>query len=102
MRIADLGAGTGLVGQRLKEEYGFTKITAFDLSKCMLYEVKKKCAYSDFVTCDLNEEDMAQYYGQFDNAIQWYSIVKLAIILWYCIFCSKFLRQTIIVYHANR
>ena len=36
VRIADLGAGTGLVGQRLKEEYGFTNITAFDLSNYMV------------------------------------------------------------------
>ena len=68
-KIGDVGAGTGLVGQLLKEDYGYTNIVAMDISPGMLEEAKKKGAYNDFILCDLNEENLEKYYKQFDHAI---------------------------------
>ena len=68
-KIGDVGAGTGLVGQQLKEEYGYSNITAMDISPGMLEEAKKKGAYNDFVVCDLNEEHLEKFQNQFDHAI---------------------------------
>ncbi|KAI6654041.1 hypothetical protein LOD99_2888 [Oopsacas minuta] len=69
VKIADFGAGTGRVGQELKEQHGYTNIVAMDISPGMLDEAKKKDAYNDFIVSDLNEDNMEKYYKQFDHAI---------------------------------
>ena len=68
-KIGDVGAGTGLVGKQLKEEYGYTNIVAMDISPGMLEEAKKKGAYNDFIICDLNADDLEKHHDQFDHAI---------------------------------
>ena len=68
VRIADIGAGTGRVGQLLKEN-GYNNLTAFDISSGMLEEAKKKNIYKDHIECDLNEEKMDEYLKKFDHAI---------------------------------
>ena len=68
-RILDVGAGTGSVGQMLKEHSGYTNIVAMDISLGMLEEAKKKDVYNEFIYCDLNNDDMEKYYKQFDHAI---------------------------------
>ena len=68
-KIADVGAGTGLVGQLLTELYGYNNLTAFDVSAGMLEEAKKKNAYNDFVMCDLHVDDMEKYQHKYDHAI---------------------------------
>ena len=68
-RILDVGAGTGAVGQLLKEHSGYTNIVAMDISPGMLEEEKKKDVYNEFIYCDLNEDHMDKYYKQFDDAI---------------------------------
>ena len=60
-KIADVGAGTGMPGQTMKE-LGYTNMTAFDISPGMLEEAKKKDVYTDFILCDFG-------YKQFDHAI---------------------------------
>ena len=69
VKIADVGAGTGLVGQLLTELYGYNNLTAFDVSAGMLEEAKKKDAYNDFVMCDLHVDDMEKYQQKYDHAI---------------------------------
>ena len=68
-KILDVGAGTGVVGQLLKEQSGYTNIVAMDISPAMLEEAKKKDAYKEFILCDLNEDNLEKYYKQFDHAI---------------------------------
>ena len=68
-KIADMGAGTGLVGQILREVYGYTNLTAFDISKSMLDEAKKKGIYNHFVICDLNDGDLTEFDQQYDHLI---------------------------------
>jgi len=46
-RILDAGAGTGLVGQLLRER-GYVNLVAMDLSKGMLEAARKKHAYNEF------------------------------------------------------
>ena len=67
-KIADVGAGTGMPGQTMKE-LGYTNMTAFDISPGMLEEAKKKDVYTDFILCDFNEDTMEKYHKQFDHAI---------------------------------
>ena len=67
-KIADIGAGTGSSGQRMKE-LGYTNMTAFDISPGMLEEAKKKDVYTDFILCDFNEDSMEKYHKQFDYAM---------------------------------
>ena len=67
-KIADIGAGTGMPGQIMKE-LGYTNMTAFDISPGMLEEAKKKDVYTDFILCDFNEDSMEKYHKQFDHAM---------------------------------
>ena len=67
-KIADVGAGTGIAGQVLKEN-GYTNLTAFDISVVMLDEAKKKDIYSEHIECDLHEADLTEYYRKFDHVI---------------------------------
>ena len=68
-KIADVGAGTGLVGKELNEIYDYNNLTAFDVSPGMLEEAKKKGAYNDFVLCDLHEDSMEEHRHKYDHAI---------------------------------
>ncbi|SLN31716.1 Malonyl-[acyl-carrier protein] O-methyltransferase [Roseovarius albus] len=51
--ILDAGAGTGLVGQTLKEA-GFQRLIAVDYSEGMLDIARKKQVYEDVHQCDLS------------------------------------------------
>ena len=53
-RVLDAGAGTGLVGERLKG-LGYSNIEALDLSAGMLEEARKKNAYTAFHQMTLGE-----------------------------------------------
>ena len=53
-RVLDAGAGTGLVGERLKR-LGYSNIEALDLSLGMLEEARKKNAYTAFHQMTLGE-----------------------------------------------
>lgn len=52
-RLADVGAGTGLVGKHL-HDFGYHDLTAVDFSKEMLREAAKKKIYSSLIHMDLN------------------------------------------------
>ena len=66
--ILDLGAGTGMCGELLKNA-GYTNMTAIDLSEKMLEEAKKKNLYKSMVQKDLNEDSLEEFDGQFDAVI---------------------------------
>ena len=68
-KLLDVGAGTGGVGQLLKEKSGYTDIVAMDISPGMLEEAKRKNAYNEFILCDSNKDDLGKYYQKFDHAI---------------------------------
>ncbi|WP_120499387.1 class I SAM-dependent methyltransferase [Roseovarius sp. EL26] len=53
MLIMDAGAGTGLVGQTLKEA-GFQRLIAVDYSEGMLEIARQKQVYQDVHKCDLS------------------------------------------------
>ena len=66
-RVLDAGAGTGLVGERLKE-LGYSNIEALDLSAGMLEEARKKNAYTAFHQMTMGEPlDFPT--GEFDATI---------------------------------
>ena len=67
-KILDLGAGTGMCGEILKN-YGYSNITALDLSEQMLEEAKKKNIYNKFVEKDLNRDSLKELEGLFDAVI---------------------------------
>ena len=67
VKIADIGAGTGTVGQLLKEN-GYTNLTAFDISAHMLEEAKMKNIYKDLLSA-ISMKKMEEYFQQFDYAI---------------------------------
>lgn len=67
--IVDVGAGTGFVGEILKQTYGYTNLTAVDISPKMLEEAKKKNLYKEFILCDLNKDSLEAYYQKFDHLI---------------------------------
>ena len=67
-RIADVGAGTGIVGQVMKDN-GYTNLTAFDISVAMLDEAKQKGIYNEHIECDLHVTDLGVHNKKFDHAI---------------------------------
>ena len=54
--ILDMGCGTGLVGQYLKEK-GFTNITGVDASSEMIVKSEEKKAYSELEELFLGQPD---------------------------------------------
>ncbi len=62
--ILDVGAGTGLVGQRLAEN-GLESIHAIDISPEMLEQAKEKGCYSKSILADLSQplDLQSEYYG---------------------------------------
>ena len=64
-KILDLGCGTGLIGQYLKE-FGFTNVTGIDVSPVMLSHAKEKQAYAELVEYDLL--DLDNFPGKLRNA----------------------------------
>lgn len=65
--IFDMGCGTGLVGQYLKER-GFTKVVGVDASKGMLDKAKEKESYSELEELFLGKPDTfpTKYHNRFD------------------------------------
>ena len=65
--VFDMGCGTGLVGQYLKER-GFTKVVGVDASKGMLEKAKEKDAYSELTELFLGLPDTfpKEYHNRFD------------------------------------
>ena len=53
VRLADLGAGTGLVGQHL-HSFGYQNLTVLDFSDDMLQQAPQKKAYRYLICIDLN------------------------------------------------
>lgn len=49
MKLLDLGCGTGLLGQVLKEKYGFDNIVGLDVSEEMLARAREKGVYKRLV-----------------------------------------------------
>ena len=66
--ILDLGAGTGMCGEILKNA-GYTNMTAIDLSERMLEEAKKKNIYKSVVQKDLNVDSLEEFNELFDAVI---------------------------------
>lgn len=55
LRILDVGAGTGLVGNILRD-YGYRNIDALDISQRMLDEAKKRNIYKNMFCAALGEK----------------------------------------------
>jgi len=49
LKLLDLGCGTGLLGQVLKEKYGFDNIVGLDVSEEMLARAREKGVYKRLV-----------------------------------------------------
>ena len=66
-RILDMGCGTGLVGQYLKER-GFKKVVGVDASKGMLDKAAEKNSYSELKELFLGLPDTfpREYHNRFD------------------------------------
>lgn len=67
VEIFDMGCGTGLVGQYLKER-GFKKVVGVDASKGMLDKAREKDSYSELKELFLGLPDTfpAEYHNRFD------------------------------------
>jgi len=67
VRVLDMGCGTGLVGQYLKED-GFTNIDGQDASTEMLKKAEEKAAYKELDELFLGKPDSypAKYHGLYD------------------------------------
>jgi len=65
--IFDMGCGTGLVGQYLKER-GFTKVVGVDASKGMLDKAKEKESYTELEELFLGKPETfpKKYHNRFD------------------------------------
>ena len=65
--IFDMGCGTGLVGQYLKER-GFTKVVSVDASKGMLDKAKEKESYTELEELFLGKPETfpKKYHNRFD------------------------------------
>ena len=68
-RVLDAGVGTGLVGEFLSKEYGFTELVGVDLAATMVERAAAKGLYSELFVADL--EDMSRQFpeAEFDAAI---------------------------------
>lgn len=49
LKLLDLGCGTGLVGEILKEKYGFDNLVGLDVSEDMLEKAKEKGIYKKLI-----------------------------------------------------
>ncbi len=67
VRIADLGCGTGLVAESLRE-HGYVNVDGFDASANMLAEAEKKQCYQRLVHVDLTDTS-ALPTAEYDAAI---------------------------------
>ena len=65
--ILDMGCGTGLVGQYLKE-FGYEKVVGLDASQGMLEKAKEKSAYTELELLFLGQPDTfpAQHHNRYD------------------------------------
>jgi len=69
VRIVDVGAGTGLVGERLSDA-GYTHITAFDTSIDMLAIARDKMCYEDQIIGDITSiSEDSPLNGSFDGKL---------------------------------
>ncbi|WP_411023381.1 class I SAM-dependent DNA methyltransferase, partial [Salmonella sp. s51228] len=67
--IIDIGAGTGLVGLELNK-FGYTNLSAIDISYGMLDEAKNKKVYSEFILANINTDiNIESKNIPFDNGI---------------------------------
>ena len=66
MKIMDAGAGTGIIGEYLKER-GYTNVDALDLSQGMLDIAEKKNVYKKLICAPLTEERVSEVEtGEYD------------------------------------
>ena len=69
MKILDVGAGTGLVGENLRGR-GYTHIDALDISQEMLDVTKEKDIYSKLICAALGDEPVSEIAtGEYDGLI---------------------------------
>ena len=58
LKILDLGCSTGIVGEPLKERFGFVNLVGLDVSEDMLKKAKEKEVYNKFVCSYVTNERM--------------------------------------------
>ena len=69
MKILDAGAGTGMVGENLRER-GYTHIDALDICQEMLDVAKEKNIYNKQICAALSEEPVSEIAtGEYDGLI---------------------------------
>ena len=69
MKILDVGAGTGLVGENLRGR-GYTHIDALDICQEMLDIAKEKDIYNKLICAALSEEPVSEIAeGEYDGLI---------------------------------
>ena len=65
--ILDVGCGTGLVAEQLKEQ-GYQKISGLDISSCMLEQAEEKNVYQKLI-CSPLEEISREHQKEYDIAV---------------------------------
>ena len=69
LKIIDVGAGTGLVGEEL-HKLGYSDLHALDISQEMLNEAKKKNVYNKLICASLSDQGIPDVEtGEFDALI---------------------------------
>ncbi|XP_031550725.1 methyltransferase-like protein 27 [Actinia tenebrosa] len=68
MRILDVGAGTGIIGQHLKE-LGYTGIDGLDISQKMLNIARDKGIYKNLICAALSEKKIDQIQTGYYDAL---------------------------------
>ena len=66
MKILDVGAGTGVLGEYLKE-HGYTNVDALDVSEGMLAIAEKKNVYKKLICGSQEENDVKT--GEYDAVL---------------------------------
>lgn len=69
VRILDIGIGTGLLSQKIKEQFDHVTLVGVDLSKEMLAECRKKRIADALHRCDIANENLPFNRNAFDVAV---------------------------------
>lgn len=70
LKLLDLGCGTGLLGQVLKEKYGFDNMVGLDLSEEMLAKSREKGVYKRLICSYVTNERVADIENaEFDGVL---------------------------------
>ena len=69
LKLLDFGCGTGLLGQVLKEKFGFNNLVGLDVSEDMLEKAKQKAIYNKLICSYVTNERIGDIEnGEFDGA----------------------------------